>query len=36
MAKYTHTEDVHNLKSPNIIVPELIKIVKPKSVVDIR
>lgn len=35
MAKYSHTEDFHNLKSPNIIVPELIKIVNPKSVVDI-
>lgn len=33
--KYTHTEDVHNVESPSIIVPELIKIVNPKSVVDI-
>lgn len=33
--KYTHTEDIHNVASPSIIVPELIKIVNPKSVVDI-
>ncbi|WP_447951996.1 class I SAM-dependent methyltransferase [Chryseobacterium koreense] len=34
MAKYIHKTDVHNLDSPKEIVPELIKIFKPKSVAD--
>lgn len=33
--KYIHEESIHNLKDPKIIVPELIKIINPKSVVDI-
>ena len=35
MIKYTHKEDVHNLESPNIIVPQIIKLLNPGSVVDI-
>jgi 2-polyprenyl-3-methyl-5-hydroxy-6-metoxy-1,4-benzoquinol methylase len=35
MQKYTHKENVHNLKAPRIIVPEIIKLFDPKSVVDI-
>lgn len=35
MSKYIHEEIVHNLKSPEIIVPEVIKLINPKSVVDI-
>lgn len=35
MTKYNHTEFVHNLKDPDIIVPEVIKLINPKSVVDI-
>lgn len=35
MSKYNHDEAVHNLKNPNIIVPEIVRILKPKSVVDI-
>ncbi len=33
--KYIHTEHIHNLKSPNEIVPEIMKLVNPKSVIDI-
>jgi len=33
--KYTHTEEVHNMKDPNIIVPLVMEIIMPKSVVDI-
>ncbi len=33
--KYIHTESIHNLRDPKQIVPEIIKIINPKSVVDI-
>jgi len=33
--KYLHTENFHNLESPREIVPEIIKLLKPKSVVDV-
>lgn len=33
--KYKHYQSVHNDKNPNIIVPEIIKLLNPKSVVDI-
>lgn len=33
--KYIHDEEVHNLKDPEIIVPILIKVIHPKSVVDV-
>ena len=32
--KYVHKTDVHNLNSPKEIVPELVKLFNPKSVVD--
>jgi SAM-dependent methyltransferase len=35
MIKYLHEELLHNLDSPNEIVPEIIKIIDPKSVVDV-
>ncbi len=35
MHKYNHEEFTHNLKDPNIIVPEVIKLLNPNSVVDI-
>lgn len=35
MEKYIHTEEVHNLKDPNVIVPLVINLLKPSSVVDI-
>ena len=35
MSRYIHKESVHCLKDPNIIVPEIVKLLKPKSVVDI-
>jgi SAM-dependent methyltransferase len=35
MDKYKHNEVVHNLSAPNIIVPEIIKLLNPNSVVDI-
>ena len=34
MEKYKHGEQVHNLKDPSIIVPEIMKLLNPKSVVD--
>ncbi|MDB0041029.1 class I SAM-dependent methyltransferase [Algibacter sp.] len=34
MSKYIHDEDTHNLRAPKKIVPEIIKILNPKSVVD--
>lgn len=34
MSKYTHKIDVHNLKSPSIIVPLIMEDVNPLSVVD--
>jgi SAM-dependent methyltransferase len=33
--KYIHTEYLHNLTSPREIVPEIIKLLNPKSVIDI-
>ena len=33
--KYIHEETVHNLKDPEIIVPKILEIISPKSVVDI-
>jgi len=33
--KYLHTEDIHNLESPKEIVPEIVKLLNPTSVVDI-
>lgn len=35
MSRYKHEEVIHNLKDPDIIVPEIIKLLNPKSVVDI-
>ena len=35
MVKYKHEEHMHNLESPNEIVPEIIKLLEPKSVVDV-
>lgn len=34
MSKYLHGETLHNLKSPQLIVPEVMKLTNPKSVVD--
>jgi SAM-dependent methyltransferase len=34
-AKYVHLEKAHNLEAPSIIVPMLIKILNPQSVVDV-
>lgn len=33
--KYLHSEVIHNLTSPKEIVPEIIKLLNPKSVIDI-
>jgi len=33
--KYIHEENVHNLKDPEIIIPKILEIISPKSVVDI-
>ena len=33
--KYFHSEDVHNLKAPGIIVPFLIEQFKPTSILDV-
>lgn len=33
--KYVHTVDAHNLESPNEILPIILDIIKPKSVVDV-
>ncbi len=35
MIRYKHEKKNHNLKNPRIIVPEIIKLLDPKSVVDI-
>lgn len=35
MVKYKHEEHMHNLESPKQIVPEIIKLLEPKSVVDV-
>ena len=35
MEKYKHSESMHNLESPNEIVPVIIDLLNPKSVVDI-
>ena len=32
--KYNHREEVHNLESPQEIVPEIMRLLNPKSVVD--
>jgi len=32
---YTHSENIHNLNAPNQIVPLLIKIFNPTSVIDV-
>lgn len=34
MSKYEHSEAMHNLESPSQIVPVILEIIKPKSVVD--
>ncbi len=34
-SKYIHSEHLHNITSPKEIVPEIIKLLNPKSVVDI-
>lgn len=34
MEKYKHGEKIHNLKDANIIVPEIVKLLNPRSVVD--
>jgi SAM-dependent methyltransferase len=34
MSKYKHEDNVHNLESPRIIIPELIKLFQPRSIVD--
>ncbi len=34
MSKYLHTEEKHNLSDPKVIVPEIIRLLNPKSVVD--
>lgn len=34
MAKYKYEEHMHNMENPNQIVPEIIKLLEPKSVVD--
>ena len=33
MNKYKHEEKIHNLKNANIIVPEIVKLLNPKSIV---
>lgn len=35
MPKYNHTEEMHNLDAPNEIVPKIMELINPKSVVDI-
>jgi len=35
MSKYIHTENVHNLRDPELLVAEILKMLNPKSVVDI-
>lgn len=35
MSKYIHEGKIHNLIDPEIIVPEIMKLINPKSVVDI-
>lgn len=35
MSRYIHEEEIHNLKDPDLIVPEIIRLLNPKSVVDI-
>ena len=32
---YTHTEDVHNLNAPREVVPLIVDLIKPKSIVDV-
>src|ERR1041385_1528730 len=33
--RYLHTEDVHNMESPREVVPVIMKVVNPSSVVDV-
>ncbi len=33
--RYLHTHEVHNLRSPSVLVPELIRLFDPTSVVDV-
>lgn len=33
--KYIHTEEIHNLKTPNIIAPLLVELLNPKSILDV-
>lgn len=33
--RYEHSKEMHNLKSPRIIVPEIMRLLSPESVVDI-
>ena len=33
--KYIHTENVHNLAAPSVVVPLVMKLVKPSSVLDV-
>ena len=33
--RYTHSEEIHNLESPREIVPTLIELFAPQSVVDV-
>ncbi len=33
--KYVHNENIHNLKAPRLIVPHLINLFNPKSVIDV-
>jgi SAM-dependent methyltransferase len=33
--RYTHTGEIHNLRSPSVIVPDIIRLLRPSSVVDI-
>ena len=35
MSKYVYSENVHNLQAPEIIVPEILNLIKAKSVADI-
>jgi SAM-dependent methyltransferase len=35
MERYLHTTAIHNRKSPKVLVPEVLKLINPKSVVDV-
>ena len=34
-AKYIHREDIHNLDAPQVIVPLVMELIKPKTVIDV-